>query len=101
MNPYLTLGVPRDADDQRIRQAYLDAVKQAPPDTHPERFQAVSAAYERIKDEAHRIDDYLFRTACDGATPLDALLRVELAHDRPQPPSFETLREMLRSCSKT
>ena len=25
MNPYLVLGVPRDADDPRIRRAYIEA----------------------------------------------------------------------------
>ena len=100
MNPYLTLGVPRDADDSRIRQAYLDAVKQAPPDTHPERFQSVNAAYELVKDEPHRIDHYLFRQDCDGLTPLDAFLHFARIHGRPQPPPIETLKEMLRTCSK-
>ena len=100
MNPYLTLGVPRDADDAHIRQAYLDAVKQAPPDTHPERFQAVSAAYEQIKDEPHRNGHYLFRKDCDGLTPLDAFLRFERTHGQHQPPTFDTIKELLRSCSR-
>lgn len=101
MNPYLILGVSRHADDKAIRQAYLAAVKESPPDTHPERFQAVSAAYEQIKDETSRMRHVLFNQECPGDSPLDVLLRytrLKLSHG---PLPFGALKEYLRSCSKT
>lgn len=101
MNPYLVLGVPRDADDARIRQAYLDAVKQTPPDTHPERFQAVSEAYETIQDEPCRMRYYLFHRDCPGDSPLDAFARFYRAHGALRPLPFEAMKELLRACAKT
>lgn len=101
MNPYLALEVPRDAEDRRIRQAYLDAIKLAPPDTHPERFQAVNEAYEKIKDEPSRMRFYLFHRDCPGDSPLDAFVRFTQAHGKLQPLSFDAMKEFLRSCTKT
>jgi curved DNA-binding protein CbpA len=101
MNPYVTLGVPANASDQQIRQAYLDAVKRSPPDTDPAGFQAAHAAYELIRDEPRRIRHYLFRQDCEGHTPFDAFLRHMRAHEHPKPPSFDALKEILRSCLKT
>ena len=100
MNPYLILGVPPSADDQQIRQAYLAAVKEATPDTHPQRFQAVSRAYEAIKDEGRRLNYYLFDTTPAGDSPLDALLGYLRARPHFKPLPFEAMKEFLRSCSK-
>ncbi|MGH7947010.1 MAG: DnaJ domain-containing protein [Opitutaceae bacterium] len=101
MNPYLSLGVPRNADDVRIRRAYLDAVKEAPPETHPIRFKEVAAAYEKIKDERSRHRYELFDTDSPGDSPLDVFLRHARLATRPAPPSFEAMKEFLRTCSKT
>ncbi len=101
MNPYLVLGVPLDADDSTIRRAYLDAVKLAPPDHDPKRFQAVSAAYEQIKDERSRHRYTLFNCCPPGDSPLDAFVRyLRLCPQRPPLPS-EVMKEFLRSCAKT
>ncbi len=101
MNPYLILGVPRDADDARIRQAYLDAVKDATPETHPARFKEIAAAYEKIKDETSRHRYELFNTDCPGESPLGVFLRHARLAKRPLPLSFESMKELLRSCAKT
>ncbi len=95
MNPYLILGVSPSADDAAIRQAYLAAVRQSPPDTHPERFQAVSAAYDRIKDESSRLHYLLFDLECNADSPLDTFLRFVRARP-PEPLPFERMREWLR-----
>lgn len=101
MNPYLVLGVPRDADDPRIRRAYLEAIKDATPETNPVRFQALVGAYEKIKDEPSRHRCELFDTSCPGDSPLDVFLR-HLQHGaRPAPLPFEAMKEFLRACSKT
>ena len=56
MNPYLVMGVPRDADDPQIRRAYLEALKQVTPEADPERFQALTRAYDLIKDQTSRLN---------------------------------------------
>jgi curved DNA-binding protein CbpA len=101
MNPYLVLGVPRNADDRLIRKAYLEAVKAATPDTHPERFKQISTAYESIKDEKSRNHHALFDRSIPGETPFDAYVRYARIGVKPKPMPFEAMKEYLRSCSKT
>ena len=101
MNPYLTLGVPRDADDQRIRRAYLDGIKQATPETDPVRFKVLAAAYDKIKDETSRSRCALLDRECPGDSPLDVFLKHVRMAPRPAPLSFENMKEYLRLCSKT
>ncbi len=100
MNPYLVLGVPLNSDDQTIRRAYVDSIKLAPPDVDPIRFQAVNTAYESIKTEAHRHRHTLFDVTPPGDSPLDAFVRYVQLRRPPQPLSFETMKELLRACTK-
>ena len=101
MNPYVILGVPLDADDSRIRRAYLEAIKEATPESNPERFKALAAAYDQIKDETSRLRYELFNTDCDAHSPLDAFLKHAATAPPPQPLSWENMKEFLRLCSKT
>lgn len=55
MNPYEILGVPHDATEDQIKQAYRQLVKKWHPDVNksPEaelKFKDISAAYEQIKN---------------------------------------------------
>ena len=50
-DPFSTLGVGEDADDDQIKQRYLSLVRLFPPDREPERFQAYRAAYEALSDQ--------------------------------------------------
>ena len=100
MNPYLVLGVPLAADDQSIRRAYLDAIKLAPPDHDAKRFQAVSEAYEQIKDEPSRHRYTLFNKTAPGESPLDVFLRYAQLRGQSQPMPFEAMKDLLRLCSK-
>jgi curved DNA-binding protein CbpA len=99
MNPYLVLGVSLEADDQTIRQAYLAAIKESPPDAHPLRFQAVSQAYEKIKDETRRYKYYLFNQECPGESPLDAFLQQARLQGRPRPLPLDFMKNYLRQCA--
>lgn len=101
MNPYLVLGVSRQADGSAIRQAYLDAIKRATPESDPERFKLVTAAYAKIKDEASRYRYLLFDRECPGDSPLDAFFRHVRLAPRPAPLPHEAMKAFLRSCSKT
>jgi hypothetical protein len=96
MNPYLVLGVPPDADDQTIRQAYLKAVKESPPEADPRRFQAVSQAYEKNKDQDNRHRCILFNGDCPANSPLETLVRYA-AYRRLEPLSWDVMKEFLRS----
>jgi DnaJ-class molecular chaperone len=61
-DPYETLGLRRDADEPEIRRRYLELVREFPPDRAPERFTAVHAAYEALRDPARRLESRLFQT---------------------------------------
>jgi curved DNA-binding protein CbpA len=92
--------VPQNADDGCIRQAYLNAIKTATPDTHPEQFKEIQAAYDKIKDEPSRIRFILFDNTAPGNSPFDAYVRYARQFIKPAPLPFEAMKEYLRSCSK-
>jgi hypothetical protein len=63
MNPYEILGVPANASEQEIRNAYLSKVKEFPPDQSPQKFEAVRDAYEALRDPRKRAKAMLLSTA--------------------------------------
>ena len=54
-DPYRVLGVAPTAGADEIRTAYLKLLRAHPPEKEPERFKAIRAAYEKLKDETQRI----------------------------------------------
>jgi len=101
MNPYLVLGITPDAGDQAIRRAYLEAVKEASPDTDPVRFRAVSEAYEKIKDERSRNLYALFNRDLPGDSPLDTFVQFHRLKGSPRPAPMNVMKDFMRKCSKT
>lgn len=93
-DPYLTLGVARDASDEAIRQAYLGAIRDCPAEQDPARFQAIRRAYEAIRTEKSRLEYALFNT--DLPTPADLLERLVRA-GQPGRPDAALFRELLRT----
>jgi DnaJ-class molecular chaperone len=82
-DPYEVLGLPRDADEAAIRTRYLELVRESPPDRAPERFAAVRAAYDEVRDPARRVRSQLFHVATTDS--IDAMvddLRNRLARTR-------------------
>ena len=72
LEPHAVLGVSPDATPEELRSAYLEAVARWPPDTAPEEFQRVRAAYELLKDPQQR---FLRALAQDeGHQPMVSLL---------------------------
>jgi curved DNA-binding protein CbpA len=59
-DPYAVLGLPADSDDNTIRRRYLELVKQFSPEQHAEKFAAIRAAYESLRDVNTRIAYRLF-----------------------------------------
>lgn len=99
MNPYDRLGIATDANDETIRSAYLEAIKRFPPERFPERFTAISEAYQALKDEDSRLQYLLFEKAPGAASPMEAVKSHFDWSDRRTPPDFETLKGFLRRCA--
>lgn len=58
-DPFTVLDVGEDAGDDDIRERYLALVRAFPPDRDPERFQAVRAAYDAVRDVRRRLETRL------------------------------------------
>src|SRR5262249_24199750 len=72
LDPYPALGVAQDATDAAIRAAYLALARQFTPELHPERFAAIRAAYEAVRDIDKRARYRLFEQGKDET--IDAIL---------------------------
>ncbi len=61
MNYYAILGIPRDADQEHIRNAYKLLARRYHPDTgagsNAEKFREVAAAYATLSNPGHRAED--------------------------------------------
>jgi curved DNA-binding protein CbpA len=99
MNPYLVLGVPPDADDRTIRQSYLDKIRVATPERDPCQFQALTAAYHQIQDMTNRRRHILFDTTVPARSLTGAFLDAAVLSPTPEPPPYNALKELLRSCA--
>lgn len=71
-DPRQILGISADAGDEEIRAAYLQKVKEYPPDRSPREFERVRDAYEMLRDPRRRTRSMLL--AADPKQPLVALL---------------------------
>src|SRR5438445_5343914 len=59
-DPHAVLGLPPDSDDEAIRRRYLELVRQFTPEHHPDKFAAIRAAYESLRDLNTRLRYRLF-----------------------------------------
>ena len=76
--PYEILGIGINANDVEIKQAYLQQVKNNPPDRDNEKFQVIHDAYCLIKDETSRLTQELFSLpAVSFEVVIDAVLQAE------------------------
>ena len=53
-NPQNMLGVPQDAKSGEIRTAYLNKIKEYPPEKSPAEFERVRDAYTILSDPRNR-----------------------------------------------
>lgn len=59
-DPYEVLGLPPDADDAAIRRRYLELVQRHTPERDPQRFAAIRAAADELRDADTRLRRRLF-----------------------------------------
>ena len=59
-DPYAVLGVSHDADENAVRQRYLELVRAHPPERDPERFAEIREAYDQLRDPAVTLENRLF-----------------------------------------
>jgi curved DNA-binding protein CbpA len=72
MNAHEILGVSANESGEGIRIAYLNKVKEFPPDRSPEEFEKIRDAYEALRDPRRRAKAILFSRDFDG--PLVSLI---------------------------
>ena len=53
-DPYSVLGLSRQADDEDIKRAYFQLVRQFSPERAPEKFREIRTAYEQLRDPENR-----------------------------------------------
>lgn len=53
-NLYKVLGTRSNIGQKRIKEKYIEKVREFPPETHPEEFQEIRRAYETLKDPKKR-----------------------------------------------
>ncbi len=56
IDPYVALGVAREATPDEIKSAYFKQVREHPPERDPEAFKAIRASYERINTPEKRAE---------------------------------------------
>gem|GEM_PF-6031058 len=82
-DPFVLLGVERDADDKAIKRAYAKLIRRFRPDRAPFEFQRIHTAFEAIRElREHDTSRFVLRGALpdDGDGP--AAPRDEAAVDR-------------------
>ena len=90
--PFDILDVSEDATDEVIKKAYLQKVRQYPPERAPEQFQNIRAAFEAIKTRHQRLKYQLFHSEPPG---LNALLERCLQSGTPQRLTAELFTQAL------
>jgi curved DNA-binding protein CbpA len=59
-DPYAVLGLKRGASHDEIRRAYFRQVREHPPETDPEGFKTLRAAYEQLRSAEQRAETDLY-----------------------------------------
>jgi curved DNA-binding protein CbpA len=93
-DPYVVLGLSPDADDAAIRRRYLELVRQYSPEHHPERFAAIRAAYESLRDLDTRLRHRLFEAGKKES--VDAIVEELACRTGRRRVSLKTLLSILR-----
>ena len=71
-NPQTIIGVTPDATPEEIRTAYLNKIKEYPPETFPTEFERIRDAYAMLSDARYR--SRLMLQSINPEAPLETLL---------------------------
>ena len=93
-DPYQVLGLDDDADDETIRRRYLELVKRHPPEQQPEKFAAIRAAYESLKDLTTRVRYRLFEAGENDS--IEAIIEELGCQSSRRRVSLQTLLSLVR-----
>jgi curved DNA-binding protein CbpA len=93
-DPLAVLGLEPGCDDATIRRRYLELVRQYSPEHHPERFAAIRAAYEKLRDLDTRLRYRLFEAG--KRENIDALVEEVTCRSPRRRVSLEELLAALR-----
>lgn len=99
MNAYDILGVTPDAEDETVRNAYLEAIRLFPPERDPDRFATLNEAYQTLKDEESRLRYELFSRQCPERSPWEVVSAHFRWAGRPNTLDMGSLRDLLRKCA--
>lgn len=72
MDARAILGVGPTASDEEIRTAYVQRVKEHPPDRSPAEFERIRDAYETLRNPRKRMQNLLF--SVDPSEPFTSLI---------------------------
>jgi curved DNA-binding protein CbpA len=97
-DPYLILKVSREANDEAIHQAYLQAIRECPPEHDAQRFQAVRHAYETLRTEKLRLEYELFNT--DLPSTADLLQQGLSGEQKTSRPNLKAFQDLLKTGAK-
>lgn len=96
-DPYLILKISPNVTDEAIHEAYLQAVRDCPPERDARRFQAVRRAYEALRTEKLRLQYELFNT--DLPSTEDLLQQGMPETDEALRPNLKAFQNMLETGS--
>jgi curved DNA-binding protein CbpA len=92
-DPYLVLNLPRNTDDEAIRRRYLELTRQFSPERYPEKFGAIRAAYESLRDRDTRLRNHLFNTK--SSESMENIIEEVACRSSRRRLSLDALRSML------
>ena len=59
-NPYIVLGIPRNASLEEVKKAYFSLIRKHPPEKDPQGFKRIRLAYDSLRDADKRSQTDLF-----------------------------------------
>lgn len=82
-NPLQILGLSNTASEQEIRVRYLELVRKFPPDSHPDKFAEIRAAYDNLSDPRRRLQQQLFELSEDSLSEIIVEVNANRQHRIP------------------
>lgn len=73
---YMILGIEKTASNKEIKKAYVQKIRQFPPDQYPEEFKEIRKAYETLNDPKMRLE---YDTMSDYGEEIEQHLEAGLA----------------------